>query len=135
MRWGDPKKILCIHFLLGFVCILTHKKENLPKATLKAKKGHVYSFLLNIYQLDPYIQLRSVDINGIKGIPAFRHGSLLYSPYKRITSSLLVLWHNGGLSSKNPVFKVAFFSENRARSGKIEKIRPLLICNIPPIIY
>ena len=63
---------------------MTHKKENLPKATLKAKKGHVYTFLLNITQLDPYIQLRSNDINGMKGIPEFRHGSLLYAPYKKI---------------------------------------------------
>ena len=63
---------------------MTHTKENLPKATLKAKKGHVYAFLPNINQLDPFIQLRSVDINGMKGIPAFRYGSLLYAPYKKL---------------------------------------------------
>ena len=30
---------------------------------------------------------------------------------------------------------MAYFPENRARRVKIEKIRPVLICNIPPIIY
>ena len=54
-------------------------------------------------------------------------------PHIKNTSSLLVLWHNGGISSKNQCFRVALFSENRARRGKIEKIRPLLICNMPPI--
>ena len=53
----------------------------MPKATLKAKKGHVYTFLLKFKQLDPYIQLRSVDIYDMKGIPASRYGSLLYAPY------------------------------------------------------
>ena len=47
----------------------------------------------------------------------------------------MVLWHNGGLSSKNQVSRVAFFPENRVRRGKIKKTRPLLICNIPPIVY
>ena len=114
---------------------MINKKENLPKVTLKGQKGHVYTFSIKFNQLDPYIQTRNVEINGMKGIPAFRHGSLLYAQNKKVASSLLVLWHKGGLSPKNQFFKVAFFSENRARRGKIEKIRPLLICNTPPIIY
>ena len=56
----------------------------MAKATLKARKGHVYTFSIKFNQLDPHIQLRSVDINGMKGIPAFRYGSLLYAPYKKL---------------------------------------------------
>ena len=100
---------------------MTHKKENLPKVTLKAQKGHVYTFSIKFNQLDPYIQTRNVEINGIKGIPAFRHGSLLYAPYKKFASLLLVLWNNRGLSTKHQDFKVAFFLKIGLEGGKSKK--------------
>ena len=70
-----------------------------------------------------------------------------YIPHLKISISLLVLWHNGGISSKNHVFRVAFSLENQAKRGKIEKIKPLLICTVettsfatlkldsPPLIF
>ena len=52
-----------------------------------------------------------------------------------IGTILWTSWHFLSLSSKNLVLKVALIPENRARRAQIEKIRSLLLCNIPPIIY
>ena len=84
---------------------MTHKKENLPKVTFKAQKGHVYTFSIKFNQLDPYIQTRSVDIIGMKGIPAFRHGSLLYTQYKKLPHNF---WFYGTIAVLFPKIR---FSE------------------------
>ena len=102
---------------------MTYKQENLPKAALKAKKVHLSDFSLKLSPLDPYIRLTRVDINGIKSIPEFRYGSLLYPPLKITACFLYFSWLISDLSPKNQVFKVAFISENRTRRAEIEKIR------------
>ena len=61
------------------------QKENLPKVNLKVQKGHGFTFSLKLSQLDPYIQPWRLDINGMKCMPAFRYGSLLYTPPKKFT--------------------------------------------------
>ena len=60
------------------------QKENLLKVNIKVQKGHGFTFSLKLSQLDPYIQLWRLDINGMKCIPAFRYGSLLYTSPKKI---------------------------------------------------
>ena len=60
------------------------QKENLPKVNLKVQKGHGFTFSLKLSQLDPYIQPWRLDINGMKCIPAFRYGSLLYTSPKKL---------------------------------------------------
>ena len=47
-------------------CFKSHEKENLTKATSKAKKGHLHIFSLKVCQLDPSMQLIRVHIHGVK---------------------------------------------------------------------
>ena len=100
---------------------MTHKKENLPKVTFKAQKGHVYTFSIKFNQLDPYIQTRSVDINGMKGIPAFRHGSLLYAPYKRLPDHYWVYGTMDVFLPKIKFSKWPFFLKIGLEGGKLKK--------------
>ena len=61
------------------------RKENLPKVTLKAKIVTLSDFSLKLSPLNPYKWLTREGINGIKSIPEFRYGSLLYPPFKKKT--------------------------------------------------
>ena len=102
-------------------CFITNKKENLPKVTLKAQKGHVYTFSIKFNQLDPYIQTRRVDINIMKGTPAYRHGSLLYAPHKTLPYHY---WFYGTIEvflSKIKFSKWPFFLKIDAEGGKSKK--------------
>ena len=115
--------------------ILTHKKENLVEATLKANNDHVSDFSVTLSPLDPFIWLTREDINGKRNLPESSYGSQLCPPYEKICTSIKTFWKEIGLYSKNLPLKVGFFSEIRARRGKIEKIRPLLKCNKGCITY
>ena len=76
---------------------------------MKAKKVHLSDFSLKLSPLDPYIRLTRVDIDGIKSIPEFRYGFLLYAPLKIIACfytflGLLVTFLQKNRFSKRPIF-------------------------------
>ena len=109
MKLGGPRKFWLKGKLGALTWILSYKKENLPKVTLKAKKVHLSDFSLKWSPLDPYIRLTRVDINGIKSIPEFRYGSLLYPPSKIFACcytflGLLVTFLQKTRFSKRPLF-------------------------------
>ena len=82
LKQGGPRKFWPKWNLYALIWILTCQKENLPKVTLKAKIVTLSDFSLKLSPLDPYIWLTREGINGIKSIPEFRYGSLLYPPSK-----------------------------------------------------
>ena len=99
---------------------MTQRKENLPKVTLKALKGHVHTFSPKCNQLNPYIQLRSVHIDGMKGILAFRYGSLLNTQYKKLPHHY---WFYGTMIVFLPKIKFSkwpFFMKIDPKGGKLK---------------
>ena len=58
------------------------QKQNFSSGHFKGPKRLCFCFQTKLSPLDPYIMLTRVGNNGIKSIPEFRYGSLLYPPLK-----------------------------------------------------
>ena len=72
----------------AMACFKSHEKENLTKATSKAKKGHLHFFSLKVCQLDPFMQLIRVHIHGVKVYEQLGMGPY-YMPHSKSLDNII----------------------------------------------